>query len=419
MRMRDPGSRYLVRFFGWLAGLLIIAAAANLLVDPYDVTRLVRVSGFNRLKPAEWENARRHKPFDLLRGHYDTAVIGTSQVERGVDPDAPALHAHGIALYNLGLSELRLDEAASLLDFAADCGIVRALITLDFVRYNRPSENPEASLPHDWNKTRLFLDHLRTLVSSRSLLDALRTVEVNWRGQPSLEHLPGGMLNLPQYLDVVGWPDYRRSFDQVDAVYVNDTYRPLRDRLVAGEHASFDHAALRRILAIARQRGVDVRFVIPPTHARAQEVIAFLGLTQVFERWKAELVGELEREGSARGAEPFALWDFSGFNAATTEAIPASGDPAARMTWFYDPIHFTPAMGALVLDRVLALGDPRFLGLADAGAPLTAATLDAHAQTLRERRRAFLARDGSFAEAPAALYREPPLAAPRRSSTGR
>jgi hypothetical protein len=46
------------------------------------------------------------------------------------------------------------------------------------------------------------------------------------------------------------------------------------------------------------------------------------------------------------------LWDFSGYNSVTTEAIPPFGSKD-RMQWYQDSVHFSRRTGRAIVDTVL------------------------------------------------------------------
>ena len=131
--------------------------------------------------------ARLRKPFDVWRGHFDALVLGTSQVEQSFDPEY--LAPHGVRLYNLGLSELRLYEMAMLLDHAARTGDMKlALISVDFVRYGTPPWGP-SFLPRDWNRARLVAQYAKSLTAFRTLLDSVGPIALDAVVDPAIADL--------------------------------------------------------------------------------------------------------------------------------------------------------------------------------------------------------------------------------------
>jgi hypothetical protein len=98
--------------------------------------------------------------------------------------------------------------------------------------------------------------------------------------------------------------------------------------------------------------------------------IFFYGWWPLFEAWKHALVDAIHAESrTAAGRPAFTLWDFSGFHALATGPVPRLGDHATRMRWYRDTSHYSPALGNLVLERVLGRPAPD-------GSPLPDARID-------------------------------------------
>jgi hypothetical protein len=402
-----PARSYPKRFFAVAGALLLLVISVNLIVDPYNTSQLVHIKTFNLAKPREWDYARLKKPFDVWGRHYDGVAFGTSQVERGIDPSYTSLTRNRISLYNFGLSSLRIYETALLLGYVAETSDVKfALVMLDFSRYLPPRQPDQGALPKDWSLARLVGDYLKTLISRTALADSWLTLRRNVLGFPpgSPSHLPTGLLDLPSFFDTWGWPDYRLVFDQTDSTYLNSQYSDMlsaQDRL---RRSGFDHAALAEVLRVARTRHIQLHFFIPPNHVREMEVIWFLGLWPLFEQWKTELVCALEAEAQTAGAVPFPLWDFSGWNAITTEPVPPAGN-ATRMTWYYDSFHFTPRAGSAILNRILFLDDSEFSALEDFGTLRTSRDFAHQSAQMLEARAAYISRHPEVRQEIAALYR--------------
>ena len=108
------------------------------------------------------------------------------------------------------------------------------------------------------------------------------------------------------------------------------------------------------------------------------------GLWNAFEDWKRKLAQIVDEDAAASGsAQPFVLWDFSGYNSITTEAVPAQGDLRSEMRWYWEAGHFKKESGDLVLDRVLDHHDPQRTMPQDFGTLLTAASVEAHLTHIR------------------------------------
>ena len=92
-------------------------------------------------------------------------------------------------------------------------------------------------------------------------------------------------------------------------------------------------------------------------------------------------------EAARAGRNPFPLWDFSGYNAITTETVPREGDLQTRMRWYSDSSHYVPALGRVILDKIFVQpvsASNMVSGIPDDfGVLLTPATLDTQLAAIR------------------------------------
>ena len=404
-----PAASFIRLFVTTLAAVLGIVALFNFVVDPYDISRILSVSRLNGQKPAELQRARLRKPLDLWRQHYDGIALGTSQVEMGMDTDNPSLSMRGINLYNAGISEERPFEQALLLGHAAETsGIKFALVSLDFLRYVGGGGRPEF-LARDWTRWHGAADYIKSLISASSLHDSLMTIAASWTNMPTMKYLPRGWFNMEEYFAVKGPLDSRTEFDQVDAAYLNGVYQPILERQIELARSGFDHTAVRDMMATARQHGIALRFFIPPSHARQAEIITFLGIEPLFEQWESELACLLAQEAAADpNRRPFPIWDFSGYNSVTTEAIPPLHSKLP-MRWYYDSVHFSSRTGRAIQDRLLGLPSDDLGDMEDFGNKLTPSAMSAHFEERDQDRSRYLTMHPEVSGEIAALYRGPPL----------
>jgi hypothetical protein len=400
--------RYIRVFATVLVGILGAVAAVNVFVDPYAVNRLLNVTGLNDQKPGEWEHARLRKPFDLWRGNYDAIALGTSQVERGIDPGDPALRQNGIRLYNAGLSEERPFEQAILLRFAAQVTDIKfAIVSLDFLRYIGAGGQPEF-LSRTWTRWDAMTNYLETLISIATLWDSMKTLAASQRHQPTLQHHADGLLNVEDLFAKIGQPDYRRVFDVIDGSYLNGAYAPMLTAREKLEHGGLDHSDLKDMLKTAHQHGVKLYFFITPSHARQAEIVNFLGLESLYERWIGELVCLLANDALEEpNRQAFPLWDFSGYNPVTTERLPPTGSQI-RMRWYNDPVHYTYRTGWAILDRILNLSAPGSRESGDFGEEVTLGTVEQHFDKRQQERQRYLDAHPEIYREVEALYHGPP-----------
>jgi hypothetical protein len=173
------------------------------------------------------------------------------------------------------------------------------------------------------------------------------------------------------------------------------SFKPPRRSLDAGPGTPMHgQADLTALFDLARQHRLQLVLLIQPSHASRLEMLDALGYWSDFERWKKTLA-TLADAARAAGTD-LTLWDFSGYGPENLESMPGQTAARAPLQWYWDPVHYRPALG----DRMLALATaatPR----PETG-PLTAATVDARLQRVRADRAAYRA----AAAADAAQWRQ-------------
>ncbi len=339
-----PGAyrRYLVSVAAMTGALLAAAAIFGAAVDPYSITGLPVLDGFNRQKPRQTGQARIAKPIHAARGDFDLFVLGTSQVDEGFNPADRRLE--GLRIYNLGLSEMRLREAAALVDFlSANTSVKSIVVSLDFLIYDNPVRSESyLPVPDDLGWAWIAQRLARTFLSLESLKDSWETIKWNllsggdvWQndalGWFTVDSGPGAPTHGNQFQGVD-----ENDFDGTDYYIARILSRAaqLRDR-------GFDHTYLARIVRIAMSRKFKVAFFIAPYHAIQHEALRVAGLVPLFDQWRAEVACIV--------APGFPLWDFSGYNDITVD----DGN-------WSDTVHYESRVGNAILDRMLALDLPEF-----------------------------------------------------------
>lgn len=136
----------------------------------------------------------------------------------------------------------------------------------------------------------------------------------------------------------------------------------------------------------AYREDIDLRLFISPAHARQWETLAVSGLWSKWEEWKRRLTVMNEVEAARAGKSPFPIWDFSGYNSISTEAVPALNDVNIIMRYYIDSSHYTAAAGNLVLDRLFDYHSPERTLPADFGVRITPANIEAHLARIRDER---------------------------------
>jgi hypothetical protein len=329
------------RYLRWLSAIfvsgIVVLAAFNFLVDPYGVWNTKVIGRLNAAKPAERDNEMMFKAADVRRARPATVLLGSSRVDLGIDPRHPVLSKLGPA-YNLALMggsvgpllayykhALRLEPAPR-----------RVVMGLDFFAFNRNFVPPPS-----FDATRLELDRLNgadivaSLLTRDAVVDSFRTVVAS-RRDPQFRAFTQGMATdtyMRQSARELGMPE---RFSSSTDLYLNSPTR-YADYVLSDEAI----ADLAEIVRLSRAHNVDLQLFIPPEHVVLQEALRVRGLWDEYWRWKEKVAA----------LSPY--WDFSGYNAITTEPIDAG------MSRYWDASHFRKEVGDLVLDRILGVDSSR------------------------------------------------------------
>jgi hypothetical protein len=362
----------------FLSCLLFAISIFNIIIDPYNISKVVRISRFNAAKVRQWQNARLTKPFDFSRHKYDGIILGTSQIERGIDPDHKNISKFGKLSYNFGLSESTLYESARVFNFAATTSSIKwAIFSLDFARYIQPTILSIRDVPNKYNKSSLICEYLKTLISVKGTSDSLFTIKSNLKGEVALQHSLTGLLDIDGFNAKVGRPHPGGVFDNVDSAYINHAYTRMITEVKLLSQFGFNHNVFLSTIEIAIKHKIQLYFLIPPIHARGMIIIEQLGLMPLFEQWKRELIHVIEAKVN-NIEKSYPLWDFTGYTEITTETIPNNDDEPTNLKWFYDSIHFTPVVGQMMLDRIFdSMSSEAFLP-EDFGIRLSSDNLSSH-----------------------------------------
>ena len=116
--------------------------------------------------------------------------------------------------------------------------------------------------------------------------------------------------------------------------------------------AEMEHG-LKRCFHQCRERGIELKIVIPPVHSVFIERMCQLGLSDRIEMGKRVLV-RLASEANliAINSKPIEVWDFTAFAGPTTETYPTPAT-SKEMHWYHDAQHFRRSLGDRVLDQIL------------------------------------------------------------------
>lgn len=369
-------TRYLKILLGVVVAAIIVVASTNILVDPFALFAVPEVAGLNQRKTETFKHIRLMKAYEIRRVKADAVILGNSRIEMALDPTHPAFRALSQTPYNAALSGGTLYEVLRYLQHAdAQQPIKAAVLGLDKAMFELKAQD-------DFDETILavsrdgatnhypFAQLIRTAMSLDTFDASQRTVE-RQSVATAIEYRADGMRRPESADNAVGVEGgaraaFRNKMDKFGGKGGD------RKKIDEREHA---YENFRQLLKYCRTRHIDMHIFIHPLHAWTEENFAALGEGESLVQWKRKLVEIIEDEVGADKTS-FPLWDFSGYNTVTTEAVPLDGDRVARMKYYWEPLHYTKLTGDLILDRMFGTQDSSRTMPADFGVLLNSDNFD-------------------------------------------
>ena len=393
--MKQTEYRSFLRWHLIIPIAVLLIAAFNWFVDPYDIHHDMDKEGITKIKPALKYKHRMKKAYAVNRIKPKAIILGSSRGLR-LPTEHPGWTKSPV--YNLSLPAARAYEIMRYFQHAhAAQPLKQVVLSLDFFTFNVYAQpGPDfregrlnVTADNEPNK-KSYEDFSASLFSLDSLTDSVKTLtnqpkkknknagqQKKKKTQKNREVLREKFLSTDENFmrSHLGWfPQPHRQYSLI---------RPRTDNTTI--------SSFRTIVAIAYRDNIDLRIFISPSHAYLLEAMHAVGIWTLYEEWKKMLVKANDEEARRSGRNPFPLWDFSSYNSITTEAIPANEDPQQRMTWFKESSHYTKNLAQLILDRVLSPPVSNHELPDDFGILLTANNVDAHLHSIRQARELYVA----------------------------
>jgi hypothetical protein len=390
-------SRYMSTFFAVSSLLMFASIGFVSVMDPYGVVGIFDIEGFNDVKPAQREATRIFRPFDYLKGNYDTVIVSGSREERGLDAADPAFKARHLSPYNFTIFESRPYEIAQVVDWLTRGGSVKLVITgFDLLRYNvEPTSVGDYRVfyPKSGFVWWVFSQYAKLSLSLQGLQESYRTFIASRARQIGPVYLPSGRMLLHGDNPDANF-DYERAFREVLDAYMN-SFLP---KVFAQSHGwlnnGFDNSYLREMLELAGQRKFSFLTIIPPDHALELEALRRKGLWPAMELWKWGLACEFARARARYPETTMEVWDFSGYGPVSTVPLPLHSEGQIGSMDYWDPVHYALKTGSHILGAMLASNDDSKRALASAVA-LTPENIKEHLLKVRSGHEDYISKNPS------------------------
>ncbi|HYL60327.1 MAG TPA: hypothetical protein VEU51_15775 [Candidatus Acidoferrales bacterium] len=319
-----PTRQRVILMFALTGAMLGAGALANYLLNPYGAWRATLIDPIFR----HVEQERIVTPYLLRSAHPETLLLGSSRVLRGMRID----QGERDGVMNGALNGATIRQLSQVVSLALENPRLKRIVWgVDFFSFEQKwdRDRPDFDARMAGSLSARFED---TLLSFDALASGLDELHRAMRGAAKLQPTQTSALPWPMPLVCSDLESNRRRGlartpqDEIVAQAVNvlryyDGYRFSPE--------FFD--TFRATIEAARRHGVETIVFVPPMSGYELELIRQTGNWAAFQEWKRRL------------AELGPFWDFSGYN-----------EIGLSDTGFIDVIHFKPAIGQVILRKLLA-----------------------------------------------------------------
>ncbi|NRR30560.1 hypothetical protein HSX11_10205 [Oxalobacteraceae bacterium] len=361
-------------YFG--AGSLLLPAAVagfNYLVDPYLIHQW-DTAQVQRLRPTREKLAAWGKTYAVARFQPAVVYLGNSRTELGLPTRTPMFA--GQSVFNSALSGASIGDAIALARHANAVSQLRVVVWgIDPPSFSMEVGNTDLN-------GELIADGPFYL-ARRGLINARRALSVDMT-RDSIRLLTGSFGEVCHSsllfhgqrddacidLRIGGWGGTAPAILPRTREYIRGAGPTPEAYLAFGNSVS----------ALCRS-GAQLRLYINPTHAMMLDALYWAGKWTALETWQGWLANTAA-EQRAKGCD-LRVFDFSGYNSITTEAIPQASQ-RKDMVHYWETSHYRSNVGAMILARMFGGKDQPLPD--DFGVELTPQALPFHLASLRSGR---------------------------------
>lgn len=389
--------QFIKAIFFTIIFILTLTGLTNFIVDPFDSFQIINIDGLNTNKPALYTNNSVAKARNVNKLKPVSLVLGNSRSEVGINPDSDLWRGAGYPRFNLSLASGDIADALTFLKFANTIQPVKhVILTADFLMFkadrvttkNRETkrkdrlnqfyedEGPTVS----WFYSLFSLDALKASLHTLGIQDSTREYRYTRNGMRSYR-----ILEFEQQRS-----GHHRMFEQSEKYFKNEKFYEKIDN----DHYLFSAKtrtapgldAFQELLEMCNKNNIELVIFISPVHARQLNLIKQYKNWEEFENWKRTLVDIMHNANQNRAPDQqIALWDFSGYNAITTEMVPVTGDNKTKMKWYWESSHYKEITGDIILKRMFNHPLPAPVA-DDFGVRLTKENIESHINRINSKR---------------------------------
>jgi len=378
---------YSIYLLSAIFSVLLLVAAINWCINPYDIFDSPEISGLNAYKSEVERHTRLSKAYQVEKTKPEVILLASS---RGlVVPDA-FLSVGGMKAYNLSLTSASTYEQFRMLQHAqAVHPLKRVVLALDeritdskqasFIE-NRLAVNEDGTKNiNKWKQT--WHDYFSSLLSIDALGASIRTLRKQKDSPLNVDaeeyekqrvYRAGGHHQMFRTMEASIFARYKGGSNQCD--------------MAAGEvsgNKPVSKAIIEQIVDFSYKNNIELVIYFSPVHARFFEVKCMVGEWPEIEQTKRMVVMIVEYLAGRYGRKPFSVVDFSGYNDITTEELPDVDDRSSKMAWYWEGSHYTKRTARKIFDQLLVEKN-------GFGVSLTADNIDEYLLDIRDKRKTYV-----------------------------
>ena len=383
--------KYSIYLLSAIFTLLLLVAAFNWLINPYDIFNSPEITGLNSYKSEVERHTRLSKVYQLESLKPEVILLASS---RGLVVPDEYLSPEGMRAYNLSLTSASTYEQFRMLQHAQSVNpLKRVVLALDekitnsrqpaFVE-NRLAVNADGTRNNKkWKQT--WQDYFSSLLSIDALRASSSTVRKQKDGPVNTGaeeydrrrvYKAGGHHQMFRTMEASLFYQYKGDSSQCDTG---------SDKGAVSQAVAAD--VIKDIIEFSYENDIELIIYFSPAHARFYEAKCMVGEWAEIENTKRAVVATVEYLAGSYGVEPFPVWDFSGYNDVTTEQVPDIDDRNGRMRWYWEGSHYTQQTAQRIFYQI-------FTAESAFGVMLNADNIEPHLKDIRDKRDEYVASHG-------------------------
>lgn len=361
---------------------MISIVMVNVVIDPFNIYHDKTFTGYNQVKPGALRQIRLIKAEMAMEIRPEIIFLGTSRAHEGQSCNHPAFASKRCA--NLALHGSTMFENFRYYQHANAISPVKtAILGIDFFSFNQNRDNRNH-----------FSDDLLTISDSGTLQSPSYLFE-RAKLASSIDSLKYSRRTIKKSRKILN--EHAENFKGVNNIvyerwkqhcngYFKDIWFPKNKpefSLLPGNNEMSMLHKFRLTVRDSYNNNVDLYLVISPSHAWLWEALDVAGLWDDFELWKTRIVSIVEDEAARAKSRPYPVWDFSGYNAITTDSAPTKHGASIESKLYSDPAHYRTIVGDMVIDRMLGTAFSGNNVQHDFGFMLTSKNINNHLKKIR------------------------------------